>query len=110
MGRKQISIGEVVDCAWSAYGRHWRLFASVLLAMLGAWVVLEVLAFTTQRLGFLAWALEHIAFLLCFAGIEVGLMRMSLALEDVRNPRLADAFNHFNSAPGFLAGQLHYLA
>jgi hypothetical protein len=26
------------------------------------------------------------------------------------NPRLADAFNHFNLAPGFLAGQLLYLA
>lgn len=110
MGRNQISIGEAVDFAWSAYGRRWRLFTSVLLAMLGAWIGLEVLVFTTQRLGILAWALEHIAFLLCFAGIEVGLLRISLALQDGRNPRFADAFNHFNLAPGFLAGQLLYLA
>ena len=110
MGRKQISISEAVSFAWSAYGRRWRLFTSVLLAMLGAWVVLEVVVFTTQRLGIVAWVLEHIAFLLCFAGIEVGLLRISLALENGRNPRLADAFNHFNLAPGFLAGQLLYLA
>ena len=110
MGRNQISIGEAVTFARSAYGRRWRLFTSVLLAMLGAWVVVEVLVFTTQSLGILAWALEHIAFLLCFASIEVGLLRISLALEDGRNARLADAFNQFSFAPGFLAGQLLYLA
>jgi hypothetical protein len=110
MGRNRISIREAVDFAWSAYGRRWRLFTSVLLAMLGAWVLLEVLVFTTQRLGILAWALEHIAFLLCFAGIEVGLLRISLALQEGRNPSVADAFNHLNLAPGFLAGQLLYLA
>jgi hypothetical protein len=109
-GRNQISIGEAVDFAWSAYRRRWCLFTSVLLAMLGAWVVLEVVVFTTQRLGILAWALAHIAFLLCFAGIEVGLLRISVALEEGRNPRLGDAFNHFNLAPGFLVGQLLYLA
>jgi len=110
MERNQISIGEAVDFAWSAYGKRWRLLTSVLLAMLGAWVVLEVLVFTTQRLGILVWALEHIAFLLCFAGIEVGLLRIGLALEDGRKARLADAFNHFSLAPSFLAGQLLYLA
>ena len=110
IGRNQISIGEAVDFAWSAYRRRWRLFTSVLLAMLGAWVVLEVVVFTTQRLGILAWALAHIAFLLCFAGIEVGLLRISLALQFGRNPTLADAFKHFKLAPGFLAGQLLYLA
>jgi hypothetical protein len=110
MGRNQISIGEAVDFARSAYGRRWRLFTIVLLTMLGAWVVLEVLVFTTQRLGILAWALEHIAFLLCFAGIEVGLLRISLALADGRNPRLADALNQFSFAPAFLVGQLLYLA
>jgi hypothetical protein len=101
MGRNQISIGEAVDFAWSAYRRRWRLFTSVVLAMLGAWVVLEVVVFTTQPLGILAWALEHIAFVFCFAGIEVGLLRISLALDDGRNPRLADAFNHFNLGPWF---------
>jgi hypothetical protein len=110
MGRNQISIGKAVNFARSAYGRRWRLFTSVLLAMVGAWVVLEVVVFTTQRLGILAWAFAHIVFLLCFAAIEVGLLRISLALHDGRNPRLADAFNHFNLAPGFLAGQLLYLA
>jgi hypothetical protein len=78
--------------------------------MLGSWVVLEVVVFATQRLGILAWALEHIAFLLCFAGLEVGLLRISLALQDGRNPRLVDAFDHFKLAPGFLAAQLLYLA
>jgi hypothetical protein len=108
--RNQISIGEAVDFAWSAYGKHWRLFTGVLLAMLGAWVALEVVVFATQRLGLLAWALEHVAFLLCFAGLEVGLLRISLALRDGRNPKFVDAFDHFNLAPAFLAGQLLYLA
>jgi hypothetical protein len=72
--------------------------------------VLEVVVFTTQRLGILVWALEHIAFLLCFAGIEVGLLRISLALQYGRNPRLADTFNHFNLTRGFLAAQRLYLA
>ncbi len=108
--RYQISISEAVDFAWSAYRRRWRLLTGVLLAMLGAWVALEVIVVTTQRLGILAWALAHIAFFFCFAGMEVGLLRISLALQDGRNPRFADAFKHFNLGPGFLAGQLLYLA
>jgi len=108
--RNQISIGEAVDFAWSAYRRRWRLLIGVLLAMLGAWVVLEVVVVTTARFGILAWALAHIAFLLCFAGMEVGLLRISLALEEGRNPRLADALTQFKLGPGFLAGQLLYLA
>ena len=78
--------------------------------MLGAWVLLELVVFATQPLGIVAWALEHIAFLLCFAGLEVGLLRISLALHDGQSPRLVDAFTHFKLAPGFLAGQLLYLA
>lgn len=109
-GRNQISFGEAVDFAWSAYRRRWRLLGVVLVAMLGAWVVLEVVVVTTQRLGILTWALAHIAFLLCFAGMEVGLLRVSLALQDGRNPRLAEAFKHFKLGPGFLAGQLLYVA
>ena len=35
---------------------------------------------------------------------------LALALQFGRKPTLADAFNHFNLAPGFLAGQLLYLA
>jgi hypothetical protein len=108
--RNQISINEAVGFAWSGYKRRWRLFTGVLLAMLGAWVVLEVVVFTTQRLGILSWALAHIAFLVCFAGIEVGLLRISLALQDGRHPTFADAFKHFNLGPSFLAGQLLYLA
>lgn len=109
-GRKQISISKAIDSAWSTYRRRWRLLTAVLFAMLGAWVVLEVIVVATQRLGILAWAIAHLAFLLCFAGMEVGLLRISLALEDGRNPGLADAFRHFDLAPGFLAGQLLYLA
>jgi hypothetical protein len=108
--RNQISIGEAVDFAWSAYRRRWGPFTGVLVAMLGAWVVLEIVVVATARLGILAWVLAHIAFLLCFAGMEVGLLRIGLALEDGRNPRLADAFKHFNLGPSFLAGQLLYLA
>jgi hypothetical protein len=78
--------------------------------MLGAWGVLEVVVFTTQRLGIIAWAFAHIAFLLCFAGMEVGLLRVSLALQDGTNPSFADAFKHFKLGAGFLAGQLLYMA
>jgi hypothetical protein len=63
-GRNQINIAEAVDFAWSAYRAHWRLLTGILGAMVGAWVVLA-----------------HIAFLLCFAGIEVGLLNVSLALQ-----------------------------
>jgi uncharacterized membrane protein len=109
-GRNQINIAEAVHFAWSAYRAHWRLFTGVLGAMLGAWVVLEIVVVTTQRLGIVAWALAHIAFLLCFAGMEVGLLRVSLVIQNARNPTLADAFKHFNLGPCFLAGQLLYLA
>jgi hypothetical protein len=78
--------------------------------MLGAWVVLELVVITTQRFGILAWALAHIAFFLCFADLEVGLLRISLVLQTARNPTVADAFKNFNLSLRFLAGQFLYLA
>ena len=78
--------------------------------MVGAWVVLEIVVVAAQSLGILTWALAHIAFLLSFAGMEVGLLNVSLAFQDARNPTLADAFRHLNLGPPFLAGQLLYLA
>jgi hypothetical protein len=105
----RFSIGQAVDFAWSTYRRRWLLLTGVLVVTLGAWVVLEIVVVTTQHLGILVWALAHLAFLLCFAGIEVGLLRISLALHDGRTPTLADVFKHFNLGPGLLTGQLLYL-
>jgi hypothetical protein len=85
-GRNQINIGQAVDFAWSAYRAHRRLFTGVLGAMLGAWVMFELVVIATQGLGILAWALAHIAF--CFAGMEVGLLRVGLMLQMLESRRV----------------------
>jgi hypothetical protein len=105
-----ISISQAVNFAWIAFKRHYGLFAAALLTIIGAWVALEVLVFAGQRLGFLWWAIAHLAFLTFFAGMQVGIIRMCLALYDGGQPTFADLFSVPTLWPIYLAGQLLYLA
>jgi hypothetical protein len=46
-----LSLGEAFRFAWSTYKRHAGLFIAILLAMAGAWVVVEVLVVAGQDFG-----------------------------------------------------------
>jgi uncharacterized membrane protein len=97
------------DFAWPAFKKHFGLFASVLLTIFGAWVVLEIVVIAGQRFGILLWAVMHLAFLVFFAGVEVGLIQTCRALSDGKAPAFAETFACLPLGPKFLAAQILYL-
>ena len=64
------------------------LFTAVLLTIFGAWVALEIVVIAGQQFGILLWALMHLAFLIFVAGVEVGFLRICLALYEGGEPTL----------------------
>jgi hypothetical protein len=109
VNRNPISISQAVIFAWPAFKKRYVLFATVLLTIFGAWAALEIVVIAGQRFGILLWAVAHLAFLIFFAGIEVGFLQICLALYDGRDPTFADAFMHIALGPKLLAGQMLYL-
>ncbi len=109
MGRNPISLHRAFRFAWPAFKKSYLLFSSVLVTIFAAWVALEVVVITCQRFGILLWIAAHLAFLIFFAGMEVGLLRICLALAERKEPVFADAFQHLALGPAFLAGQIFYL-
>jgi hypothetical protein len=106
--RHSISVHQAASFAWPAFKRYYRLFTTGLLAIFAAWVALEIVVIAGQQFGILVWALAHIAFLIFFAGIEVGLIKISFAVYDGQEPTFSDLFAHLALGLKFLAGQLLY--
>ncbi len=61
-------------------------------------------------LGTLLWVIAHFAFFLFFAGMEVGLLQICLAVHQGKEVTFRDAFSSFAPGPIFLVGQMLYLA
>lgn len=97
------------DFAWPALKKRFGLFTAVLLTILAAWVVLEIVVIAGQRFGIVLWAVMHLAFLIFFAGVELGLLQICRALRDGKVPTFADTFAHLPLGPKFLAAQILYL-
>ena len=69
----------------SHFGIGWRTFKSYpgvfvlsMLTLFGSWVVLELGVISLQRFGIVVWVVLHLAFLVLFSGLLVGLHRMAL--------------------------------
>jgi hypothetical protein len=97
------------DFAWPTLKRRFGLFTAVLLTILAAWVVLEIVVIAGQRFGIVLWAVMHLAFLIFFAGVELGLLQICRALSDGKDPVFADTFAHLPLGLKFLAAQILYL-
>jgi hypothetical protein len=104
-----ISIRQAVNFAWPTFKQHYGLFTAILLTIVGAWVALEIVVIAGQRFGIVWWVVAHVAFFILFAGIEVGFLRICLALYDGGKPTFADTFRHLALGPKFLASQVLYL-
>ena len=109
MKHSAISMRHAFDFAWPAFKKHFGLFTAVLLTIFGAWVVLEIVVIAGQRFGILLWAVMHLAFLIFFAGVEVGLLQICRALSDGKAPAFAETFACLPLGPKFLAAQILYL-
>ena len=103
-----ISVHRAFDFAWPTFKDHWRIFLAILLSVLAAWIALEIVVITGQRLGLLLWIIAHLAFLIFFACTQIGFLRTCLALRDHREPRLADAFAPFSLGIRYLAALALY--
>ena len=106
---RPISMRHAFGIAWPALKKHFGLFTAVLLTTFGAWVVLEVVVIAGQRFGILLWAIMHLAFLIIFAAMELGLVQICRALSDGKAPAFAETFTCLPLSPKFLAAQVLYL-
>ncbi len=109
MNCDSISIRPAVNFAWRTFKRRCGLFAAILVAVCVGWVALEVIVIAGQRVGIVLWVAAHLAFLIFFAGIQVGFLRICLALYDGGEPTFADTFAPLRTSLKFLAGQVAYL-
>jgi hypothetical protein len=108
MTRRRISISEAFNFAWPTLRKRFGLFAAILLTIVGAWAVLEIVVIGGQRFGITLWLAVHLVFLSFVAGVELGVLRVSLALYDGKEPLFADTFKQPAMGPRFLAGQAIY--
>ena len=100
---------QAVNFAWTAFKKHYRLLAAILLTLFGTWVALEILVIAGQRFGILWWTVAHLGFFFIFAGIEVGFLQACFALYDGKEPTFAYTFGYLALGLKFLAGQILYL-
>jgi hypothetical protein len=106
---RPISMRHAFDFAWPAFKKRFGLFTAVLLTILAAWVALEIVVIAGQLFGIVLWAAMHLAFLIFFAGVELGLLQICRALRDGNVPVFADTFAYLPLGPKFLAAQILYL-
>ena len=97
------------DFAWTTFKTSYRLFTAVMLTILLAWALLELAVIAGQGLGILFWAAVHLTFFIVFASIEVGLMRICLALHNGEQVSFSDTFSNIRLSARFLVGQLLYV-
>lgn len=79
------------------------------MTIFASWAALEIVVIAGHRFGIVLWAVAHLAFLVFFSTIEIGFLRICLALYDGREPKFADAFVHWSLGAKFLAGQIFFL-
>lgn len=98
-----------LDIAWALFRRHWRVFALAELAVVAAWLLLEIVVVAVHRLplpaavGTAAWVVLHLGFLWLFCALMTGIHAMALQAVDGGVPLARTVFSR-------LDGGLHYLA
>ncbi len=95
--------------AWRLFKSYPGVFVVSTLILFASWVALELAVVALHRFGVVVNVGLHLAFLLWFSGLLVGLHRMSLEAVDGKAPRLADLTSALGRGPAFLAGLVIYL-
>ena len=70
---------------------------------------LEIVVIDRQRFGTTLWLVAHLLFLSSSPGVELGLLQVSFALCDRKEPIFTDTFKQLAIGPRFLARQIIYL-
>lgn len=100
---------QAIAFAWDTCKKHAVLLMALSLTFLGIWAVLEIIVIAGQRFGILWWAAAHLAFFIVFAGVQVGFIKICLALHAGEAPTYLEAFHYLTSSFKFLMAQTLYL-
>ncbi|MBI3415641.1 MAG: hypothetical protein HY043_10040 [Verrucomicrobia bacterium] len=88
--------------AWKAFKSCWSVFTISMLVLFASWVALELAVFALHRFGIFPWIFLHLAFLLSFSGLMVGLHGMALQSTYGKAPELRHLTCLFARGPNFL--------
>jgi hypothetical protein len=88
--------------AWAAFKADWRVFVMSQLILVGMWVSLELAVVALHSWGLIPWLALHIAFLLVFSGVLVGIQAMAMQVVDGTAPALSVLPQMLNRGPSFL--------
>lgn len=102
------SIRKAFDFAWITLKKQSGLFTAILLTFCASWVILEVIVVAGQRFGLLLWVIAHLSFLVIFAGMEIGFIRICLAMHAGEQIHYSDIFRELHLGFNFLFVQLVY--
>jgi len=95
---------------WKAFRSHPRVFLISMLILFGSWVVLEVAVVSLQWLGLVVWLVLHLAFLILFSGLMLGLHRIALETVNGKAPDLTNLTALLGRGPTFLLAFCIYSA
>ena len=88
--------------AWGAFKLHWSVFILSVLVLFASWVCLELAVVALQRLGVAVNVLLHLAFLVLFSGLMVGLHGMALQAIEGHSPTLSSLTGSLGRGPSYL--------
>ena len=87
---------------WRLFKSHSGVFVMSMFLLFLSWVILEIAVISLYRFGFFIWLILHLAWLLLFAGMMVGLHLMALKSVDGAIPRVADLFTSLALGPAYV--------
>lgn len=109
MERHPISASQAFSFAWISFNKRYGLFLVIVSTTFAAWIALEIVVIAGHRFGILLWTVAHLAFVLFFASVEIGFLKICLRLYDGGEPKIADMFAPWPLALKFLAGQVFFV-
>lgn len=89
---------------------HWRVFVPSVLVLFASWVCLELAVITLHRFGIVLNVVLHLAFLLLFSGLMVGMHSMAVEVIDGRVPTLRSLTDLLERGPSYLLALCLYFA
>ncbi len=88
--------------AWCAFKLHRRVLVLSVFILVGSWVILELTVVALHRFGVVLNVVLHLAFLVLFAGLMVGIHSIALQAVDGRSPTLKSLTSLLARGPTYL--------
>jgi len=106
---QSISIRKALAQAWDIYRASMWFYTKIVLTFFIVWIILELVVYLAQDLGQLFNLAVHLLFLVIFAGLQVGFIRICLDANAGYQPHYSHLFEHLKQGPNFLLAQLAYV-